>query len=241
MSVVTTVEGTMNDGLPITNDQNVGDCLYSSFVIRHSSFPVGCLPVFSVGETRSAKKHRAGRLLLATLVLFLACGCTANSPVQGKEHPSSLDLASRFFAPGARLKGSGPGSFDPHYPVVRKGQRRDTVLLIAPATAKAGVSGIGGSYSLEALCSQVFNTGDGIQMDIHLTERGERRKVYSRYFDAGRRAADRDWVPISVPLVLGKAQDSQIEIEASAGPQGDLTSDWLALSSVRLVPRKEAR
>jgi len=241
MNVVPTAEGTMNNELPMTNDQHPGECFHSSFVIRHSSFSVGCLLAFFIGDTSSARKRNAGSLLFVTLVLFLACGCTSDSPVQEKEHSSSLDLTSRFSAPGARLKGSGPASFDPHYPVVRKGQRRDTLLLIAPVTARAEVSGIGGSCSLEALCTQVFNTGDGIQMDIYLTERGERRKVYSRYFDAGRRAEDRDWVPISVPLVLGKAQDSLVEIEASAGPQGDLTSDWLALSSVRLVPGKEAR
>lgn len=115
------------------------------------------------------------------------------------------------------------------------------MLLIAPVTAWADVGGIAGSYFLEALCTQVFNTGDGIQMDIYLTERGARRKICSRYFDAGRRAEDRDWIPVSIPLVLGQTQNSRIEIEASAGAQGDLVGDWLALSSVRLVPRKEAQ
>jgi hypothetical protein len=233
----------MNDELRITNNEYFSGYFYSSFVIRHSSFltPARCLPAFFIGGTKSAKKRKADWLLLATLVLCLTGGCIAKPPIQGKQHPSFLDLTGRFFAPGARLKGSGTGTFDPHYPVGRKGQRRDTMLLIAPVTAKAEVGGIAGSYFLEALCTQVFNTGDGIQMEVYLTEGSERRRIYSRYFDAGRRAEDRDWVPVSVPLILGKARDSQVEIEASAGPQGDLTSDWLALSSVRLVPGKEAR
>ncbi len=115
------------------------------------------------------------------------------------------------------------------------------MLLIAPVTIKAGVDGRSGNFTLEAWCSQVFNTGDGIEMDIYLASRGERRKIYSRYFDAGRRAEDRGWIPINVPLILAPVQDARIEIEASAGPQGDLTGDWLALSSVRLVPKSELR
>jgi hypothetical protein len=178
-------------------------------------------------------------LVVFMLYSALTGGCSAKS--KEKEHSSPLVLTSRFFAPGARLKGSGTGTVDPHFPVVRKGRRRDAMLLIAPVTAKAQVVGIGGNCLLEAWCTQVFNTGDGIEMDIYLTVRGERRKIYSRYFDAGRRTEDRDWIPISVPLNLGKERDSQIEIEASAGPQGDLTGDWLALSCVRLVPGGEAR
>jgi hypothetical protein len=115
------------------------------------------------------------------------------------------------------------------------------MLLIAPVTARAEMGGFAGNYSLEALCTQVFDTGDGVQMDVYLTERDDHRKIYSRYFDAGRQAEDRDWIPVSIPLILGQAHSSLIEIEASAGPQGDLTSDWLAVSSVRLVPGKEAR
>ncbi len=112
------------------------------------------------------------------------------------------------------------------------------MLLIAPVTAVAETTGFEGSYTLEAWCTQVFNTGDGIQMKIYLAGQGSRKEIYSRYFDAGRRAEDRDWVPICVPLSLGQ-EPARIEIEASAGPQGDLVGDWLAVSSAHLVPRKE--
>jgi hypothetical protein len=114
----------------------------------------------------------------------------------------------------------------------------DSMLMIAPLTVRADMSGIAGSYVLECLATQVFNTGDGIQMDIYLAGPGGRRKIYSHYFDAGRRAEDRDWIPLSVPLMLGRGLDSRLEIEASPGPQGDLSSDWLALSAIRLVPLK---
>lgn len=179
--------------------------------------------------------------VLGFLVVSLLSGCTDRPTTGLGAQSASLDLTSRFSAPGAALKGAATGAFDRHYPVVRKGRCRDAMLLIAPVTAWADVGGIAGSYFLEALCTQVFNTGDGIQMDIYLTERGARRKICSRYFDAGRRAEDRDWIPVSIPLVLGQTQNSRIEIEASAGAQGDLVGDWLALSSVRLVPRKEAQ
>ena len=115
------------------------------------------------------------------------------------------------------------------------------MLLIAPVTAMAEIHNAAGSYALEAWCTQVFNTGDGVQMDIYQVEQGRRKKVYDRYFDAGRCAEDRDWIPVHVPLGFSPGQGSRIEIVASAGPQGDLVGDWLALSSVRLTPEKGAR
>ncbi len=146
-----------------------------------------------------------------------------------------------FYSPEARRKGEGTGAFDVRYPVVRKGLRRDCLLLVAPISIRAQVVAAGGSYVLEASCTQVFNVGDGIRMDVYLLERGHRRSVYSRYFDAGRQAGDRDWVPVAIPIEIGQPQDTQIEIEASAGPQGNLDADWLALSSVRLAWRGGSR
>jgi hypothetical protein len=89
---------------------------------------------------------------------------------------------------------------------------------------------------LEGWATPVFNVGDGLQMDLFLRRAGARHLMGSRYFDAGRKIEDRDWIPIAFPLDLG--QDDQLEINVSAGPQGNLVADWLALSSLHLAQRK---
>jgi hypothetical protein len=91
---------------------------------------------------------------------------------------------------------------------------------------------------LEGWATPVFNVGDGLQMDLFLRQAGARHFIAGRYFDAGRKFEDRDWIPIAFPLDLG--QDDQLEIEVSAGPQGNLVADWLALSSFHLAQRKTA-
>ncbi len=191
-------------------------------------------------EVRECRRGPVGLALLGVVCAMIAfmSGCGKKAAGGETEGSSTPGLAFRFSATGG---GTGSEAFDPHYGVTRKGRRRDSMLLVAPVTIKAETNGHSGNFTLEAWCTQVFNTGDGIQMDVYLAGREERRKIYGRYFDAGRRAEDRDWIPISVPLVLLPAQDARVEIEASAGPQGDLTGDWLAVSSARLVPKSELR
>ncbi len=171
----------------------------------------------------------------------LTTGCGASSPAGTDSGPSSLELTSLFSAPGAHLKGADANTFDPHFQVTRRGLTRDSMLLIPPATARAALPGVSGKYVLEAWCTQVFNTGDGIQMNLYLAQGGARSMVYNRYFDAGRRAEDRDWILVRLPLTLDSTKPSVLEIETSAGPQGDLTGDWLAVSSVKLLQQKEIR
>ena len=185
-------------------------------------------------------RHRNCVTILAVLVAIFASGGILSGCGQKFPGPEKTGLADavgilHFSAPGAAA-----GTFDPHYLVVRKGKRRDCVLLVGPLTIKADLSGLAGEYTLETMGTQVFNTGDGIQMDVYLSSGDERTKLYSRYFDAGRRAEDRDWIPLSIPVISAR-QDSHIEIVSSAGPQGDLGSDWLALASPRLVLRRELR
>ena len=66
------------------------------------------------------------------------------------------------------------------------------------------------------------------------------RMVYTRYFDAGRRAEDREWIPLSIPLDVRDGSGTELIIRLSAGPQGDLVADWLALTSVRLTQRTQS-
>ncbi|MDM7994135.1 MAG: hypothetical protein QUT30_00460 [Acidobacteriota bacterium] len=122
--------------------------------------------------------------------------------------------------------------------VVRKGLRKDTLTLVAPVSVQAVLPDASGKMMLEGLATPVFNIGDGIEMNLFLIRSGARRPIGRRYFDSGRRAEDRAWIPIAFPVDL-HAGDT-LEIDVSAGPQGDLVADWLALSELRLVRRETA-
>jgi hypothetical protein len=166
--------------------------------------------------------------------------------------PLLLDACAK--APGIRPNAAGgmdleeklapvdPVASDSHVsrnmPVTRKGLRKDALILVAPISVRASLKGISGSLMLEGLATPMFNIGDGIQMDLFLSRAGERHLIGNRFFDAGRRAEDREWIPIAFPMDVGK--EDQLEIEISAGPQGDLVADWLAFSSLRLMQRKVA-
>jgi hypothetical protein len=109
------------------------------------------------------------------------------------------------------------------------------MLLVAPVVVRAPLEGIAGTLILEGFTAPVFNIGDGIQLEVFVLESGHERRVYDRYFDPGRRAGDRAWIPFSIPFDLGNSGGGSLEIRISAGPQGDLTADWLAIGSLRLV------
>jgi len=133
-------------------------------------------------------------------------------------------------------------NFSRHYPVTRKGRRRDSMVLVAPVMVRAALRSIqAGSYALVCFATPVFNIGDGIQMDVLLASGGTERVIYQRYFDAARRVEDRDWIPLFIPLESNGAMDAELQIRVSGGPQGDLVDDWLALSEVQLVPRDTSR
>jgi hypothetical protein len=107
------------------------------------------------------------------------------------------------------------------------------MVLAAPVAISASLQGVSGKMKLVGLAAQVFNIGDGIQMEVVLVRAGMRQPLGSRYFDAARKAEDRDWIPIAMPLDL--SEHDNLEIRISAGPRGDLVADWLALSSLRLL------
>ncbi len=125
--------------------------------------------------------------------------------------------------------------------VTRKGRRVDATVLVAPATARASLAGLSGPYLLRLSAAQVFNIGDGIQMDVFVVDSSARRQIYSRYFDAGRKAEDRAWVPIEVPLALSGSGDVYLEIKVSGGPQGELVADWLAFAEVLMARARDTR
>jgi hypothetical protein len=161
------------------------------------------------------------------VVWFGSMGC-GRSPVVNE---SAIDLGERF----SLIESGGSKTLDRHVEVIRKGLKREAFILVAPAVIRASLQGALKEMTLHCLAAPVFDVGDGIQMSVFLKRAGDRIPVGNRYFDPGRKADDRNWIPTAIPLSI--SQGDQLEIEVSAGPQGDLVADWLALSSVRLTPR----
>jgi hypothetical protein len=122
-------------------------------------------------------------------------------------------------------------------PVTRRGKRRDAIVLIAPSTVRVTLEGISGPVSLQGWVAPVFNIGDGIQMDLKLMDSRQQRGLYSRRFDPARSAADRDWIPVDIGFNLDERNTSDLEMTVSAGPQGDLVGDWLALAELHVQRR----
>ncbi len=167
-------------------------------------------------------------------VAVLACSALL-LPCAAQPAPEKLDLTARF------QSDRGDGSLRHDVSVTRKGRRVDATVLIAPVTARASLAGLSGRFQLRLTAAPAFNIGDGMQMDLVLSDAGARRTIYSRYFDAGRNAEDRAWVPIEVPLALSGSGSVYLEIRVSGGPQGDMVADWLALAEVLLVRAEESR
>ena len=69
-------------------------------------------------------------------------------------------------------------------------------------------------------------------LDIKLTDSRQPGTLHSRRFDPARSAADREWIPMDVASILITPRPSDLEISVSAGPQGDLVADWLALAEL---------
>ena len=122
--------------------------------------------------------------------------------------------------------------------VTRKGRREEALVLVAPVSVRAAFSGIAGAVNLEALAAPVFNIGDGMTLEIFLSDASGERRVYERLFDAGRRDSDRNWNALKIPIDLGAGGPWQLVMRVSGGSRGDLTSDWLALANIRLRRRE---
>jgi hypothetical protein len=165
--------------------------------------------------------------VFAAALIMAGCSGGADRSLGGSAIP---DLMEKFIPVDSTLSGK---QFYRQMPVVREGVRRESLVLIAPATVRASLLGISGQTAMVGFAAPVFNVGDGMQMDIFLKRPEGRRLVVSRYFDPGRNAEDRNWIMLRIPLNI--CEEDQLEIELSSGPQEDSTADWLALSSLHLV------
>jgi hypothetical protein len=169
-------------------------------------------------------------------------GCAAAGGPDSRTQVMELSERFRLSSAGAAVASENAGrSMELRMQVLRNGTRRDALVLIAPAVVRASLAGVSGRVIVQALATPVFNIGDGLQMDVSLTEGPRVTRIFSRYFDAGRKAADRAWVPLAIPVDLGNSSNAELSIAVSAGPQGDLVGDWLALSALRLVPEAGRR
>jgi hypothetical protein len=167
---------------------------------------------------------------LAFLLLgFSGCG-TKSIPAQEN---GVLDLRDRLSV----LSREAGGSYSPHFAASRNGIDRDSILLIPPITVRASLKGIAGHATLVGIATPVYNIGDGMQLDVVLIQEGNRRTVYTRYYDPGRKTEDRKWIPFKIPLDLPQGNDIRIELRVSAGMQGDLVADWLAVSELRVIAK----
>jgi hypothetical protein len=168
--------------------------------------------------------RRRGACLLLSLTLIQ---CSPADIVRPERSDTRLLLAN--------FRVVGHPEFPPRsLPVTRRGKRRDAIVLIAPSTVKLTLGGISGPISLKGWATPVFNVGDGIQMEMNLTDSQQQRTVYSRRFDAARNAADRDWIPLDIGFNLDESGKWDLEMIVSAGPQGDLVGDWVALAELHL-------
>ena len=193
---------------------------------------------------RLKKPHLRHYFLPVLCILYALCcavlwpGC-APAPPPRLTDATAIDLTGRFSTDPQNAAAVGSsGSFERHSVVTRNGRREDAMTVVAPLEIRAGLAGLSGRFTLKFLAAPVFNIGDGVQMDVLMGGAGGRKQLFGRYFDAGRKAADRDWLPLDIPMDLSGAGDAYLEIRVSGGPQGDLIADWLALAEVRLVPAK---
>jgi hypothetical protein len=158
-------------------------------------------------------------------------GCLAG---QNFRTQPSATLEERFVLVGSASDGEPKLYRD--FEVIRRGRREKALVLVAPVSLRAPIAARDGrSVHLEALATAVFNIGDGMALDVAIVQGTGRIPVYSRYFDPGRRAADRDWARLDIRLDLQVGPDAEIELRLGPGPQGDLVGDWLALARLRPV------
>jgi len=171
------------------------------------------------------KPHFAA-ILIAALICFASCG---SGDVAKQAAAPVLDLMERL----SLADSSQPEDhFKQGQLVTRRGLRRHALVMVAPVRVHAPLQGVSGKATLRGWAAPVYNIGDGLQMNLFVRRSGIRHQVGSRTIDSGKNAEDRDWIPIEISLEIG--EEDWLEIEISAGPQGNLVADWLAFSELGL-------
>jgi hypothetical protein len=178
-------------------------------------------------QIKRFKLYLLALFLIAASIGFYGCG---SDRLPANDAESAIDLSTRLLPIDS---GSG-GNPEKRMDVVRKGIKRNSIVLVAQSVIRVSLQGVSGKRTFKFWAAPVFEVGDGMQMNLYLRRTGERFFVGGRYFDSGRKSEDRDWIAIEAPLEI--REGDQLEIEVSPGPQGDSSADWLALGELRLVP-----
>jgi len=172
------------------------------------------------------------RLLLLPALsscLLAACGPGRSRPVAPMPGDLSEELASAASPPGSIRD----------FTMVRAGERRRGVALIAPVKLSVPVNETHGLFEFRCFAAAVYNVGDGVTLEILWEDSSGARRLIERRFDAARRREDRRWAEISVPLKIeGRGH---IVFAASAGASGDLVADWVTVAQPRVSPRDRIR
>ena len=197
---------------------------------RSGRYPDRNEPLWNTPRDSQRRLLFPATVLIAVLLCSAACG--SRRGIQQKDG-EILDLMDRLEPADPVPEGA---HFERNQYVIRKGLRKKALVIAAPIRIAASLHGVSGNVTLKGWATQVYNIGDGLQMNLFLTRNGTRHRITGRYFDSGRKAEDRDWIPLEIPLEIGKKD--RLEIEISAGPQGDLVADWLALDSLALFKSK---
>jgi hypothetical protein len=169
-------------------------------------------------------------------VLFSAACASSEAP-----RASAVEKGTRFVEGFVKTGEVEGGELHRKMRVNRRGRQESSLVLAAPIIARAEIREASAAVKLQFLAAPVFNLGDGFQLDVFLKDGSEKTPVYSRYFDAGRKASDRDWIPIEISLNLAQRKQAGLELRISAGPQGDLVADWLALAQMRMIGQDDPK
>ncbi len=168
--------------------------------------------------------------VLATAMALAACG---SRPARAPEKATGRDLMPGL---ARAVQAAGKPSGQPRMEVTRGGRRMQCAVLIAPVLVGVPVGwDAKGRYTLELVAAPVFNIGDGIDVEVLLHGSAGARRLLARRFDPARRADDRAWQKIAVPMDLTGTPGEAIQFRVTGGPEGDLVDDWLALGSVTLA------
>jgi hypothetical protein len=136
---------------------------------------------------------------------------------------------------------SGESRRPPHFSLVRAGTRRNGLLLVAPEVVSAPLPGLAGKMEFRCFVAPVYNIGDGVILEIVLEAEDRERVLLRRRLDAGRRAEDRQWNELVVPLQIPRDGASLLlrasggDPEDNPGTGVDLVADWLVIADPRLT------
>ncbi|MBM3789690.1 MAG: hypothetical protein FJW35_04975 [Acidobacteria bacterium] len=177
--------------------------------------------------------HRPRKAVLALVAFAVWNGAcpTARSPLE--QAAGDSNWMERW------QRKSGDGEFHRGMRVARRGTVRPSLVLAAPAQIALQWKGAAGRLRVRCWAAPVFNIGDGCLLSVTWVGDDRTLSAFSRYFDAARNEADREWSRLDFLVEMGGRPDGELVFELTGGPEGDLTADWMAFADLTVVPAGE--